>query len=190
MQFKRLVTVLLLTLTGAVTASAQLTPKETPSFFPAGIQQTTDPVQQRIEYEHIFQGTWGCNQGSGSNARFTLDPTGSYKVTTDVVSTSSVTENPSHMTIILDHHYKMPDGRIRVTSMCGQEFITQEELDRRINSLKALAVVAAQNDNAFYQRILARAVTARAQKLGISEKELVAQLDEKVPGYDITFREL
>lgn len=190
-----LATLALIFLAGTASAqsqpqTSQYTPKETPSFFPVGIQQSTDPVQQRVEYEHIFQGTWGCNQGSGSNARMDLDPTGSYKVTTDVVSTSSVTENPAHMTIVLDHHFKLPDGRIRVTSMCGQEFISQEELDRRVNSLKNLAVIAAKNDDAFYQKILARAVSARAAKLGISEKELVAQLDEKVPGYDITFREL
>ena len=164
------------------------TPTVQPSFFPEGIYQTTDPIDQRVEYSKIFQGTWDCNQGHGGINN--LIPGNSYSEKTDVVSTSSVTEPNGHMTIVLDHVYKLADGRYRDTTLCDQKIISEEEVHKRINGLKALAIAAAANDNAFYQVILAKAVTARAAKLGISEKELTAQLEEKVPGYDITFREL
>ena len=186
MKFCRVASLLLLL---AGTMLGQAMPSYQPFFFPQGIQQTTDLLRQREEYEHIFQGTWDCNQGHGGMDS-TLPGSDSYAVVTDVVSTSSVTANPTKMKIIIDHAYKMPDGRIRYTSLCGQYFLTQDQLDGTVNALKQIVISASERDNAFYQVVAEKAVSARAAKLGLKRDELVAELDEKVPDYDITFREL
>jgi len=173
----------------ATLSSGQQTDRpDLPFFFPKGLQQTTDPLRQREEYLHIFQATWACNQGGGLGT--TIPGSDSISVVTDVVSTSSVTENPAKMKIVIDHAYKMPDGRIRYTSLCDQYFITDAQLKVVEDSLKALTIDAAKRDNDFYSVIADKAISARAAKLGLKREELVAQLDEKVPGYNVTFREL
>jgi len=170
--------------------SQTVMPAAQPFFFPKGILQTTDPLRQREEYMHIFQATWACNQGNPHALDVTIPGSDSISVVTDVVSTSSVTENPAKMKIIIDHAYKLPDGRIRYTSMCDQYFITPEQLQTVEDALTQIVVSAAKRDNDFYSVVADKAVTARAAKLGLKREELVAQLDEKVPGYNITFREL
>ena len=55
---------------------------------------------------------------------------------------------------------------------------------------EAVAVLAAHLDYEFYKETVNWAIEARATNLGISKADLLAQLDEKVPGYNITFREL
>jgi hypothetical protein len=192
MKFCRVLTFVasLLLLAGAA-FSQNSTPTEQPFFFPKGIQQTTEPLKQRVEYEHLFQATWVCTQGQGSGISFPLVPgSDSITVTTDVVSTSSVTEPNTKMKITIDHAYRLSDGRIRYTSLCDQYFITEDQLKLTVDALAKLVVAAAERDNEFYQVVANRAVEVRAQKLGIKKSELEAQLDEKVPGYNITFREL
>ncbi len=192
MKFCRVLTFVasLLLLAGAA-FSQNSTPTEQPFFFPKGLQQTTEPLKQRVEYEHLFQATWVCTQGQGSGISFPLVPgSDSITVVTDVVSTSSVTEPNTKMKITIDHAYRMPDGRIRYTSLCDQYFITEEQLKLTVDTLAKLVVVASNRDNEFYQVVANRAVDVRAQKLGIKKSELLAQLDETVPGYKITFREL
>jgi hypothetical protein len=190
MKFNRVLQLVVPFLLLAVTAFGQNTPTEQPFFFPKGIQQyATDPLKQHQEYEHLFQATWACNQG-GSGMK-NLDPgSDSYSVVTDVVSTSSVTENPTKLKIIIDHAYKQADGTYRYTSLCDQYFVSEAQMKLVIDTLTKLTVIAAERDNAFYQKVAERSVEVRAAKLGIKKEELVAQLDEKVPGYDITFREL
>ncbi len=191
MKFHRIFTFVASLLLLAGVAFSQNTPTEQPFFFPKGIQQTTDPLKQRIEYEHIFQATWVCTQGMGSGTPFNLVPgSDSYSVVTDVVSTSSVTENPAKLKVVIDHLYKMPDGRYRYTSLCDQFFVTEDQVKLLVDTLVRLTVAAANRDNTFYMVIADRSVEVRAQKLGIKKSELVAQLDETVPGYNIKFREL
>jgi hypothetical protein len=190
MKFNRVLQLVVPFLLLAVSAFSQNMPTAQPFFFPQGIQQTTDLLRQREEYMHIFQGTWACNQGGNGGLGTTLPGSDSISVVTDVVSTSSVTENPAKMKIVIDHAYKMPDGRIRYTSLCGQYYITEDQLKVVEDTLTQIAVIAAKRDNVFYGVVAEKATTARAAKLGIKREELVAQLDEKVPGYNITFREL
>lgn|SRR5579863_142248 len=190
MKFSKILTIVASLLLLATTAFSQTAmPADQPFFFPKGIQQTTDPLRQREEYLHIFQATWACNQGNGGLGT-TIPGSDSIAVVTDVVSTSSVTENPAKMKIVIDHAYKMPDGRIRYTSLCDQYYITPEQLQTVETALTQIVVSAAKRDNDFYSVIADKAITARAVKLGLKREELVAQLDEKVPGYNITFREL
>ena len=187
MKFCRVLAVLSLL---AGTMLGQAMPSYQPFFFPKGLQQTTDPLRQREEYMHIFQATWNCNQGNPHSLDVTIPGSDSITIVTDVASTSSITENPAKLKIVIDHAYKLPDGRIRYTSMCDQYFITQDQLDGTVSALKELTVSASKRDNDFYSVVLDKAITARAAKLGFKREELIAQLDEKVPGYNVTFREL
>ena len=166
--------------------------KEQPFFFPKGMYRTTDPLRQREEYERIFMATSKCTQGSQGDVIQTLIPgSDSLSVQTSVVSTDSVTENPAKMKIILDHYLRLADGRIRVTNLCGQDFISEDQLKVVENELQAIVVDAAQRDNDFYNLIYDKAITARAEKLGVKKSELEKELDEPVPDYpQITFREL
>jgi hypothetical protein len=163
--------------------------QETPFFFPPGLKPTTDLLRQREEYERIFQATWACNQGNRDGMQSTIPGSDSIAVQTDVVSTSSVTENPAKMKMVFDHYIRQ-DGKIRYTDLCHSQFITEDQFRVVAEGLKKQVIDAAQRDHDFYSKVYERAIEARATKLGISKAELVAQLDEKVPGYNITFREL
>lgn len=182
MKFCRVLAVLSLL---AGTMLGQAMPSYQPFFFPKGLQQTTDPLRQREEYMHIFQATWNCNQGNPHSLDVTIPGSDSITIVTDVASTSSITENPAKLKIVIDHAYKLPDGRIRYTSMCDQYFITQDQLDGTVSALKELTVSASKRDNDFYSVVLDKAITARAAKLGFKREELIAQLDEKVPGQPV-----
>lgn len=165
------------------------TAQDVPFFFPQGLKPTQDLLRQREEYERIFQATWACNQGNPNGMQSTIPGSDSIAIQTDVVSTSSVTENPAKMKMVFDHYIRQ-DGKIRYTSLCGQQYITDEQFQVVVKGLQKQVTDAAQRDHDFYSKVYERAIEARAKKLGIPKAELVAQLDEKVPGYNITFREL
>jgi hypothetical protein len=164
--------------------------KELPFFFPAGIKTTTDPVEQRQEYQRYLVSTWACNQGNPNGMQNLMPEPGSVSVQTNVVSTSSVTENPAKMRIVLDHFVKMPDGRVRVTTLCNQYFITAEQEQVVEKYLTAHVIEAAGADNDFYATIMRLAITARAQKLGIDSASFEKSLDEPMlDNKTITYRE-
>jgi len=187
MQFKKLLVTVLFLLTGAMSVSAQSQPQY-PFFFPKGFYQTTDPLKQREEYVRWLNSTWTCNQGGALGT--TIPGSDSIRVHTDVVSTDSVTENPAKMTMVFDHYIQQPDGTVRYTDLCHTEILSAEQFAVVRDGLKKLAVEAAQRNFEFYVKVYNRSIEVRAQKLGISKEELIAQLDEKVPGYNVTFREL
>lgn len=184
MKFPRFLICLLL-LIASIGAVAQ----DVPFFFPAGLKPTTDLLRQREEYERIFQATWACNQGNKDGMQATIPGSDSISIQTDVVSTSSVTENPAKMKMIFDHYIRQ-DGKIRYTDLCHSQFITEAQFKVVAVGLQKQVTDAAQRDHEFYVKVYDRAIEARAKKLGITKEELVKQLDEKVPGYNITFREL
>ena len=187
---------------GSSFAQTKNTPKEThkevvpitatqvPFFFPLGIKTTSDPIEQHQEYERYLTSTWYCNQGRDNDSRaFTL---GSDNVTvqTNVVSTSSVTENPAKMKIVLDHFVRQADGRVRVTTLCNQFFITGEQEQLVEKQLTALVEQAAKEDNDYYQVIMNLAIKSRAQKLGIDPVQFEKSLDEPMlDNAHVTYRE-
>lgn len=160
-----------------------------PFFFPVGIHPTTDPLRQREEYVRWLNSTWSCNQGNPNGMGATIPGSDSIAIVTDVTSTDSVTENPAKMKMVFDHYIRV-DGKIRYSDLCHTEFISDEQFKVVSDSLRKLVIDAAQRDHEFYTKVYDRAVEVRALKLGISKDELVKQLDEKVPGYNVTFREL
>lgn len=187
---KLLLAVLFLALAG--TASAQSQPSQSlPFFFPKGFHQTSDPILQREEYVRWLNSTWACNQGTpntGFNA--TIPGSDSIRIKTDVVSTDSVTENPAKMLMVFDHYIKQADGTIRYTDLCHTEIITPEQFKVVSEGLQKQATEAAQRDYDFYIIIYDKSIEARAAKLGIPKADLIKQLDEKVPGYNVTWREV
>jgi len=191
MQIKKLLFAALTLLFVAGTASAQSQPSQLPFFFPKGFHQTSDPILQREEYVRWLNSTWACNQGTPNTGfNMTIPGADSIRIKTDTVSTDSVTENPAKMTMIFDHYIKQADGSIRYTDLCHTEVITPEQFKVVSDGLQKIAVDAAQRDYDFYVKIYDLSIEARAQKLGISKADLIKQLDEKVPGYNVTWREV
>lgn len=201
MQFKRFL-VTLLVLAGMALGQTKGTPDITPAeqaqvnaaqlpfFFPQGFYQTTDPLRQREEYVRWLNSTWNCNQGNKDGMGATIPGSDSIRIQTDVVSTDSVTENPAKMVMIFDHYIRLKDGRVRYSDLCHTEIITDAQFQVVVAGLKKQVVDAAARDDAFYSKIQQRTVEVRAAKLGIKKEELVKELDEKVPGYNVTYREL
>lgn len=173
-----------------ILSSAASAQNQVPFFFPAGIHPTTDPVEQRQEYERLFAATWYCNQGIKDIPMTLIAEPGSISIQTDVVSTSSVTENPAKMRIVLDHFVRQTDGNVRVTTLCGQQIISAAQEKLVETQLKALVVKASEADNDFYNVIMNLAVGARAKKLGVSETDFRKSLDEPMlDDKHITYRE-
>jgi hypothetical protein len=195
MQFKRfLIAVLVLAgiALGQTQAPAPAVPpsKALPFFFPQGFYQTSDPLRQREEYVRWLNSTWNCNQGNPNGMGATIPGSDSISVQTDVTSTDSVTENPAKMKMYFDHYIRI-NGRIRYTDLCHSEFITDEQFAVVRDGLQKQAVDGAQRDYEFYTIIYDKAIAARAAKLGIKKEELIAQLDEPVPGSPtVTWREV
>ncbi len=160
---------------------------ELPFYFPDGIKTTTDPVNQWQEYNRYISVTDDENHSDNLNNRIFVLASDSIVFQTDISSTCTADKN-THMKIILDQFVRV-DGKIRVTTMNGQRFISEEEKDIVINYLITMANQAADNDYNFYKDFTDKAIKARALKLGISEKDFRDLLDKKLTGKNITYRE-
>lgn len=169
-------------------ARAEEAKKSVPFYFPPGVIRASDPVKQMQEYLRYLNATDACFS-PGERGVSLMPGSDSIRVETDITSTSSVTKNPAKLTIVLDNQVRM-DGKVRVTTFCGQRFITESELQTEVADLVAQVNIAADMNYAYYKNLTDKAVKIRAEKLGIPEADLRKQLDQKVPGYEITFREL
>jgi hypothetical protein len=185
---KRLILALMVSIGIAFGQNQQSPPQ--PFFFPKGFYQTTDPLRQREEYIRWMSSTWGCNQRQAEGVEQIIPGSDSITIQTDVLSTDSVTENPTKMKLFFDHYVKMPDGKIRYTDMCHSELITPEQFKVVSDGLKQLAVSAAQRDFEFYSKTYDRIISVRAEKLGMPKDAFVKILDEKIPGEEVTYREV
>lgn len=174
-------TILLLTIASFTTSASAV---ELPFYFPDGVKTNTDLVGQWQEHHRYLNATEQENQ-SGS-ATFILG-SDSIEKPTDILSTSTVDKN-ARMKIILDQFVRV-DGKIRVTTLNGQRFITEDELKVVIDDLVAMANQAADEKYAFYKDFVDRAIKARALKLGIAEKDFRDMLDKKLTGQNVTYRE-
>ncbi len=190
---------------------------ELPFYFPKGIIQTTDPVKQMQEYIRYLISTRYKFQGEGKNSRQGLIPgSDSIIIQTDIVSTSCVASLGSDKCkIILDHFVRMPDGlpngqagKIRVTQLADQFFITENELAVVADDLTALVKQASEGDYEYWKETSELAIGARVKKVfastinvtptvsvtataGATNTEVFKKLlDEKDPLSGVTFREL
>lgn len=187
---KIVVTLLILTL-GAV-GSALAQNKELPEFFPAGVVQTADPLRQEEEVLRLYASARNCASNKiipGSDSvRITFDgKNGRDKV----VSTSSVTQDPAYLTIVLDNYVRI-GNKVRVTPLCGNKepyFITKHQLDVDISYLEKAIKEAAQIRYDYYKSIPDMAAKAFTQVGGIPYAEFRKSLDQKYPGTDVTYRE-
>ncbi|MEK7608396.1 MAG: hypothetical protein AAB495_02360 [Patescibacteria group bacterium] len=162
--------------------------KELPFYFPPGVVSTTDPMRQLQEYYRYMAAMDLCNQPS-RDRRYQLIPgSDSVRVVTDIVSTSSITESSAKLTIILDNYVRI-DGKIRVTSLCDQRFISERELQVVVDDLREQTKIAARRNFEYYRELTNLSVSALAGNVGLTSDEVRKYLDEKIPGYDVTYRE-
>lgn len=187
-----------------------------PFYFPPGVIQTTDPVRQMQEYIRYITATYYRFQGRGERSPRLIPGSDSIVIETDIDSTTSIaSEKVQKCKIILDHFVRMPDGRIRVTQLADQSFISEDELKVVVDDLTALIRQASEGNFEFYKDLADAALKARLSKLMPDTKsvtetsmksttasvgvtavstELIAfkkMLDEKDPIYkEVTIRDL
>lgn len=178
----------------AQTAENNSATKELLWFFPPGIIQTTDPVKQWQELSRYMQASWDAFQGNWDKNQLLIPDPDSLVIETDIESTASVInfENPTKMKLVLDHYVRMPDGRIRVTTLNEQRYITEQEKDVVVNYLLDQTKKARDRNFAYYQQLEETAVRIRSAKLGILLEEFRKSLDVPIKGYKypITVRDL
>ncbi len=160
---------------------------ELPFYFPDGIKATTDSVNQWQEYNRYISATNDENHINNLNSRIFVSASDSIFVQTDILSTSTADKN-ARLKIILDQFVRV-DGKIRVTTMNGQRFISEDELKIVVDNLIAVVNQAADNNYSFYKDFPELAIKARALKLGITEKDFRDLLDKKLTGKNVTYRE-
>src|SRR5260370_3649464 len=138
-----------------------------PSYFPPGIQKITDPLKQRAAMMRMYIGTQHCYQASseeGQFARFIPSPD-SLTVQTDVVSTSSVTENPAKLKVVLDNYVPLANDSVQVTTLCDQHIITAAQAAADGADLVAVVKEPAQADFDYYKVTIDLALTYRADNI-------------------------
>ena len=164
--------------------------KQLPFYFPPGVIQTTDVIKQQAEYARYAMATNQCFHNATPFPLSSIVDPDSIRIKTDIDSTSSVTDSRAKMEIVLDHFVRVGD-KIRVTTLCDQKLITEEELKVVVDDILSIVPAAAYGiDFDYYKSVTDDAIRARAGKLGLTEDEFRKQLDEKDPNYDITFREI
>lgn len=158
-----------------------------PFYFPPGVIQTNDPAKQYYEYLLYSAAMWDKTMHNPGN-RYFVDPA-SIKLPTKLVSTSKAGFK-GNMELVLENYVEMPDGKVRVTFFDEQVMITKEQKDVVVADLVRLADEAAQRKFDYYKDLYDHIVTVRARKLGMSKDDLLKQLNDKVDGGDVTYREL
>lgn len=197
-------------------ASVRAEPKELPWYFPAGVIHTTDWIKQRQEYFRYLQAQKACYQSNDDETKL-IPGSDSIRITYDgkngaekIPSTASMSEKPEFLTLVFDHHVRTDEDTIvrmakrdgifkaeaqknymyRVTTLCEQRLISEHEFQIEKEDLFEQTKIAAARDFEFYGPLPDIAIAARAKELGVPEAEFRKQLDEKVPGHDVTYREL
>lgn len=159
-----------------------------PHYFPPGIVQTQDPLQQFQEIGRCFTAT--DKRFQPWSGRFMIAGDDSYRFKTGIVSTCTLDRNPFDCEIVLDH-YVQQGNRIRVTDGLGQYFITEAQLQIVKDDMVATLNVALDSLFADYQDLVAKVEVACAKALHMPVDELRARLEEKLMDHkDVTFREL
>lgn len=165
--------------------------EETPFYFPEGVvKETKDKLAQYQEYMRYWNATFMRYQGSAYAGNGpTIGNGNSITIQTEMVSTAKWGD-PQKMKLVLDNFVRLPEGRVRVTFYNEQKIITEKEMKAAVNDLLQVVDEAAELNLAYYKDYVEEAIKARAQAIGISQKEFMSYLDEKVDGTDVTYREL
>lgn len=166
-----------------------------PWYFPEEIFQTSDPVKQHAQYARHLIEQYKCYQGD-PNFMVMLSDADSFRIKTDLDSTSSATDPQAKMTLQLDHYVlvgKDPqtgENIYRVSTFCGAKRITQKQLDVVVQDMLAQAELAAKKDYEFFKDNTPKAITATAKRFNMPEGELRKLLDQKSLRFkNITYRD-
>ncbi len=177
----QILTTVVFLLFGAVSAFAQS--REVPHYFPPGVIQTTDPVEQWKEYLEILAATKKAYEANTGSTNL-LIPNG-VRVEHEI--------DGKKFTLVLDRHARLDDGRIRFTSYVGQELITEAQLQIVIDYTLNEIETAVDLNLAFYKDLRKMAMESLAGESGlnISVEELEKIVKQKVPeNPKYTFEEL
>ena len=167
--------------------------KELPFYFPQGVVESDDPIKQVVENKRYFKAAEKHFQSDPNHTSALTNSGDSIIVETDLESTSSALnrDQPTKMKLVLDNYVRV-DGKIRVTYLDDQLFITEHQLKVVADDLEETAKQARDYNCQFWQPITKLAAETRSAKLGVPENELEKLLDVTIPGYKdgITVREL
>lgn len=154
-----------------------------PHFFPSGVVQTQDPTKQLDEFANAFNSMVQCYQYTGNH--YPLFNVSNITVPIKLYDTT--------MNIILDGYVRMGSGQIRVTSLCDQKFITEEEIKVLISFLVVQSTTAIDNMFVYYQHVREKAIEFRAKQLKMNERDFRKLLslplsdDSEVSFADVNF---
>jgi hypothetical protein len=151
-----------------------------PHFFPPGIIQAGSAAEQWETYLRYIMATEHCQGVLGDKGRFISGGDAVRRV---------VKINGKDMTVILDPYVKNKDGTIVFTSYCGQEKVTEAQLNTVVAYLTKQETIAEDLNWLFYNDVETLIVRERAKKLGVKESDFVAGLDKPSRYPDITVRE-
>ena len=166
--------------------------KELPFYFSdvPGIMQTDDPIKQRIEYIKYLNATTLCVQSM--NALSFINDSNSIRVkVNDMDSTSSITDPSAKFEIVFDHFVRQGPDKIIVTTLCGQEIINDHQFEVVKNDfIEQMKIVSSMGFD-YYGSLPDYVIKSHADRLGISEKDYLGELGNKIQGFgDVTVRDL
>lgn len=147
--------------------------KIVPHYFPEGVIQSSDPKEQWAEYlRHV----------NSLHKAYENDP----MMLGNLIPNGMRLDKTIHgrkMTLVLDHHIKLADGRIRFTDFLGNTIITPIQLQVVIDYTLEELEKAIEADFATYGKIRQWALEALGRKNGLdlSMADLQAMLKKSFP---------
>ncbi len=170
--------------------------KELPWFL-ENIDREKTAIGQMQAYLREMNRTWKCFQGDPNAIQILIPGEDSFrKEYPNVKSTSSVSKKRRHLTVILDHYIEIKEGpnkgKFKVTTLCGDEIVlTRRQVDVVADYVFENGIKSVKSDSEFWGPIIDDSIDIGLEKRVGKEKKagMRARLDEKIPGYEITWRE-
>lgn len=153
-----------------------------PHYFPEGIiTPTQTPAQQWAEYLRWVEAV---------QRKFYGEPLWNGPFIADGIKVEKTIDGKKFF-IVLDHHNKLPDGRIRFVSYLGSEIITDEQLQTVVDYTFGEIQKAVDLNFDFYKDLRQLALESLAASLKIASGDLEKVVDQKVSeNPKFTFEEL
>lgn len=156
---------------------------QVPHYFPDGIERLSEPGDQLEAYKRYIRATNRCRGSEGAYRSIS----GDYSRAITEVRTIEGKE----VSFYFEPWIKLDDGGIVYYDFCGQEEITDEQFQVVKNDIYEQFDRAVDLGFDYYEDIEELAVSARAVRIGVTEADFRARLDEEVPeAPGVTYREL
>ncbi|HXV26437.1 MAG TPA: hypothetical protein VD862_00180 [Candidatus Paceibacterota bacterium] len=153
-----------------------------PHYFPDGIERLSEPARQWEAYLRYMNATDICRGTLGADATFPRD-------FSRAITVERVYEGKK-VTFYFEPWVRTGD-KIVFYDFCGQRTVTEAEFQVVVDDLVSQFEKAVQMGAEYYRELEKLAVRARAKRIGMSEGDLRARLDQPVPDApNVTYREL